>query len=243
MAYTEPTTRATLDVLHDTDWNAEIVDNFITSIPDIFTTKGDIGVGTGSKAMGRLGVGANGTSLTPAAAETTGMKWAAFAPVWCAAKRASNQPLGVDSLNIVNFDDIISDTGSYITTGAAWKFTPPADGIYLIALHLEFADGTDTTAWREIGDTTSGYSSYASLSLYKNGSEYRSVGWFAPQKNDSTTLNPAVFSNVFPIDLDDTDYIDFRTYVHYTGDTYAILATSTDTGKSVTTRVEIACLG
>lgn len=76
MAYVSPTTRSTGDLITAAIWNQDVVSNPQASAPDVFTTKGDLFVGTGADAGQRLGVGANNTVLTGDSACNVGAKWA-----------------------------------------------------------------------------------------------------------------------------------------------------------------------
>lgn len=75
---------------------------------------------------------------------------------------------------IWNFSAIVEDTHTAVTTGSAWKFTAPIDGLYLVQLVTSLVSGTGNTA-----------------SLYKNGANYQpltvftTAGWYY---NASATL-------------------------------------------------------
>lgn len=55
--------------------NQYIKDNFAASVPDIFTTKGDLAAGTGADACERFGVGTDGQTLVADSTQTTGLNW------------------------------------------------------------------------------------------------------------------------------------------------------------------------
>jgi hypothetical protein len=76
MAYTAVPTVATGDTWTAANHNTYIRDNFAAGVPDAFTTKGDLFVGTGADAGSRLGVGANDTELVADSSQATGCKWA-----------------------------------------------------------------------------------------------------------------------------------------------------------------------
>lgn len=75
MAYNPVRTVVTGSTWSASDWNHFIRDNFAASIPDIFTTKGDIAVATGADAASRLAVGTNDYTLVADDTQTTGVKW------------------------------------------------------------------------------------------------------------------------------------------------------------------------
>ena len=76
MAYISPSTVTTGDLITAAEWNQDIVANEQAGAPDMFTTKGDLFVGTAADAGTRLGVGANGDVLMADSAEASGVKWA-----------------------------------------------------------------------------------------------------------------------------------------------------------------------
>lgn len=45
----------------------------------------------------------------------------------------------------IDFDTVLVDTGSAVTTGASWAYTVPADGIYRIEAHAEINPGGATS--------------------------------------------------------------------------------------------------
>lgn len=75
MAYTPVPTVATNDLWTATQHNTYIRDNFAASVPDIFTTKGDIAVATGADVAVRLAVGGEGAVLVADSVQSTGIRW------------------------------------------------------------------------------------------------------------------------------------------------------------------------
>lgn len=76
MAYTALSTVNTND-----DWSAadhnKLRDNFIASVPDIFTTKGQIAIATGLTTLSAVS-GSDGQALTADSGEPSGVKWASI---------------------------------------------------------------------------------------------------------------------------------------------------------------------
>lgn len=196
MAYTAMATRATGYVATATDWN-EIVDNFAAGAPDLFTTKGDLAIGTGANAAARLAVGTDGQVLTADSGEATGLKWASIsAGVHARAKVSSTKALASGSTVIIDYDTEEYDTGSDVTTGAAWKFTAPANGYYLVQASVVLES---SNAW--------GVNEYLKLELFVDGSLYmlldqinmQAAGTYQVALNGSTIVY-----------LTATQYIDIR---------------------------------
>lgn len=58
----------------------------------------------------------------------------------------AGQSIPDNTVTIIDFEDQDHDTHSAVTTGAAWKFTAPINGYYLVSSCILFAS---TTAWDE----------------------------------------------------------------------------------------------
>lgn len=107
MAYTALST-----VNYNDDWTAadhnKLRDNFIASVPDIFTAKGDIAVGTGATALAAVS-GADGQTLVADSGETSGTKWA--------------------TLNYVPVGGIIMWSGNLSALPSWWKLCDGKNGM------------------------------------------------------------------------------------------------------------------
>lgn len=75
MAYSVVPTVTTGDLWTAANHNTYVRDNFAASIPDLFTTKGDLAVSSGADAAGRLPAGSDGQAVMADSAETLGLKY------------------------------------------------------------------------------------------------------------------------------------------------------------------------
>lgn len=94
-------------------------------------------------------------------------------------------------VSIFDFEDVVIDTHAAVTTGAAWKFTAPATGYYLVCGVVSL----DAILVSKVVDTR----------IYKNGALYGSGA--RVQTNATETLSSS-FSHI--VQLSATDYIDVR---------------------------------
>ena len=198
MAYVALTSKSPGDTYTAAEHN-QLRDNLIASVPDVFTTKGDIAVATAADAASRLGVGANDTVLTAASGETTGLKWSAGPnSIYASYNTNTDQTAGTGAAYLIDFEDKIFDTDSAVTVGAAWKFTVPTDhdGYYLVCacVYLE-----SSAAW--------GVNEYAQLWLYKNNAADTLLG--SLYMHAAGTYNVSVNGSTI-VSLAATDYIDVR---------------------------------
>jgi hypothetical protein len=205
MAYTAWVNRATGYVALATDWNI-IGANFAAGVPDIFTAKGDIAVATAADAASPLAVGANGTLLTAASGEATGLGWTtpSVARSYARYKISAEFALPNNAATLVNYDTVVYDDDTAVTTGAAWKFTVPAshDGYFLVCASILIKSNANWTAAEKM-----------ELQLFKNNSIYCVLASTYAQATGTYALfttGSAVISLVA------TDYIDVRCY-HNTG--------------------------
>jgi hypothetical protein len=97
------------------------------------TTKGDLYVHNGTTVV-RQAVGADGTFLVADSAQTTGLRYAtsAVTEVLAKANTAAGQSISVGT-TIINFNNVVKDTNSGITTGGSWHYTVPSNGDYMIS--------------------------------------------------------------------------------------------------------------
>jgi hypothetical protein len=117
---------------------------------------GDLVVGTGADTFARLGVGANGTVLTAASGEATGLEWAApggASFVGCAVYKGTGtaQTINNTTTTIIEFNTELFDTdGFHSTTTNTGRITIPAGkaGKYLVygrVTYLDNATGVRTS--------------------------------------------------------------------------------------------------
>jgi hypothetical protein len=168
MAYTAVPSKSTSDTVTGDEWNTYVKDNFAAGVPDIFTAKGDIAAGTAADVAAHLAVGANGTLLTAASGEATGLSWAipSTAQAYARYKVSATRSLANSTLTIVNFDTSVFDTDSAVTTGAAWKFTVPADhgGYFIVTSTITLESNA---GW--------GASEYLQVDVYVDGAYYTTL--------------------------------------------------------------------
>lgn len=102
------------------------------------------------------------------------------------------------TIAIVDFEDQVYDSGSLVTTGAAWKFTAPSTGYYHIDVYLLFAANT---GWA-VGER-------GLLHLYKNNAVFVALDRKDDIGNAASGSQLALHGSV-TIALAATDYIDVR---------------------------------
>lgn len=120
----------------------------------------------------------------------------------CAARYTTNagQSIPNGAFTIVDFEDLVYDTDTAVTTGASWKFTCPAGqgGPYRINIMLLF---TSTATWAA--------AEYAQASVYKGGSVYTHIA--RNTSESATTLNKEL-SGSADVYLSAGNYIDIRVF-------------------------------
>lgn len=111
----------------------------------------------------------------------------------------AGQSIDTGSFEIVNFDSKTYgfDTHNAVTTGAAWKFTAPVSGYYLVNSFIQYA----SVAW------TAGQ--IGILHVYKNGSDNARLDLNEVEANG--TYNITLDGSVV-VEMDKGDYIDIRAY-------------------------------
>lgn len=138
MAYTPLST-----VNYNDDWTAadhnKLKDNFIASVPDIFTAKGEIAVGTATTTLAVVS-GSDGQALVADSGETSGIKWATLnvipvggiimwsgalvdLPSWWQVCDGTNGTVDLMDQFIVGAGDTYSVDGTGGTTTSSWAHT------------------------------------------------------------------------------------------------------------------------
>jgi hypothetical protein len=201
MAYTAVPSKSTGDLWTAADHNTYIKDNFAASVPDIFTTKGDLAVATSSATATRLAVGTDDQVLVADSGEASGVKWADLGNIAYARYTLTTaQDIPNASGTIVNFDNEEYDSENAVTTGAAWKFTVPAGlgGYYLVTAMLT----ADNSAEWQLNEKLD-------ANLYKNGDFVQYLATF--RSGASVTVAASTCGSTI-LELDAAEYIDIRAY-------------------------------
>ena len=137
-------------ILYFTSASAAIFYDYIqVGAASPLTTKGDLY--TFSTSDTRLGVGANGTVLTAASGEATGLQWAApaaasFSGALC--KKSTSQTISNSTLTAVTWNSEVYDTDSiHSTVTNTDRFTIPAGkgGYWYISVFLNWNNMTTGT--------------------------------------------------------------------------------------------------
>lgn len=195
MSYSAVPTKATGETWSASDHNAYLRDNLAAMAPDIFTTKGDLFVASGANAGDRLAVGVDSSVLVADSAETLGVRWdtASWGISYARCSMSSDQVIPANTQTVINFDTVISDTDSQVTTGAAWSFTPISAGYYLVVASALIAAATNFNE-----------NNYAALYLFLNGSVYCSIASFWAEKTAVASAKPMNGLVALPLTTDDS---------------------------------------
>ncbi len=136
--------------------NAYIRDNFAAGIPDIFTTKGDLAVGSAAQAAGRLGVGGNYSVLIALQAASAGLSWQSSAPGAQASYSGTQSvPNDVDT-TVITLDTEVFDTpnppmGFYPGSGNILTVPGGLGGVYEVSVSGIYAAHATPGKHREVG--------------------------------------------------------------------------------------------
>ena len=104
--------------------------------------------------------------------------------------------------SIINYDSLIEDTHSAVTTGLSWKFTAPMEGVY----NINTTGVTDSRAWPT--------GQQLEIAVYKNGILHRILSI----KSGNSFTGYIGWDGFGSIRLNKDDYIDFR--INYTGSNF-----------------------
>ena len=138
MPFTHLPTKSAGEVLTLSNYNS-IKNNFATGVPDIFTAKGDLAVGTAADAATRLAVGENDSTLVADSSQTTGLAW----QIKPAARvyNSGNILTAVSGWESLTFNSERFDTdGMHSLSENTGRLTAPAGGagLYLIGGTVKF---------------------------------------------------------------------------------------------------------
>lgn len=148
MTYTKIPKQTSGTLWDASEFNTYLKANFEAGDPDLFTTKGDIIAAEGADTAGRLGVGANNTYLAPASGETLGLVYEKFVGAYASYYCSSAQTIEPTTGETLDYDTVVLDEDSLVTTGAAWNYARPGTGH--ITLSLFCADVATSTGWQDV---------------------------------------------------------------------------------------------
>jgi len=169
------------------------------SMATAIDAKGDLVAGTGADAFSRLAVGANGTVLTAASGEATGLQWAApsasSGPAFRAFRNTTTQTITGSTWTKVQLNGETYDTASCFDSTTNFRFTPNVAGYYILQAALAAEAQTTSTV-------------YAQSAIYKNGAE-AALGTRLPAFADDTqgVVHDIIYLN------GTTDYVELYGFV------------------------------
>lgn len=173
MAYTAVPTKNTGDQAYSADFiNTYLRDNLAAMPPDVFTTKGDLFVGTGADTGTRLGRGSDNALLWAENSESLGLKWSLTPNVKAHGNGVVQTDESTSWTTITNVDLEDYDAISSYTDDV---FTCPLSGFYFVVGYML---GRVTTA--------SSNQAFYEVGIYKNGSLYSVLGSFYWESDDLT---------------------------------------------------------
>lgn len=196
MAYTPVPSVAAGDWIDEIFINTYWRDNMAAGVPDVFSAKGQLAVGTGVDTMGVLGVGANNTILVADSAQATGLKWAEVpTPKMTRLGKSANQSLAVGVITI-NWDtEAQDDEGLHDNVTNNSRITFAQSGKYRVETALPVnpnctrvqIDLNGTTVHSSDKPAASGETVYLSVLLDVAASDYVEVK-AAVQTSPSTSF-------------------------------------------------------
>ncbi len=143
-------------------------------------------------ASGVFKIGQQFDSMTVMSDNTNWRVLGSYPLVQSRYSQTTGQSINSASATIINFDTLILDTITSVTTGASWKFTAPYAGRYALRARLQFGAyaGNITESMR--------------MDLYKNGSYFCNLGWSYAQ---TTSSMPKDVWGTDVLTLAATDYV------------------------------------
>jgi len=114
----------------------------------------------------------------------------------------ANPGLATGATEVIDYDNVVYDTHSAVTTGASWVFTAPVSGKYRVAAAQVLSSGVPAV------------NDQFNLSIFVNGAERTKLTiWFAP---NTTATIPAV-NGAVDVDLVVGDTLDIRGFQNIAG--------------------------
>ena len=165
------------------------------------TTKGDIIVYNGTDNI-RVPVGANDYVLSADSTQASGVSWKSvsgttgLSPVIYYNSAAQSIPNA--SATVVNFNTVIRDPDSAVTTGTNWRYVAIVSQTVLVATQISFASNNY------------GANVIFEANLYKNGANPISMGQVTHPVNTATQA-PNI-NGTAVVQLSPGDYFDIRAY-------------------------------
>jgi|GEM_PF-2577254 len=198
MAYANLPVKAVGDTITKPNWDT-IKANFEATGVAIVTNKGDIAAATGSQALARLAVGAEGTMLIPAPGEATGLEWHTQ-PTCRAYNNADLDPVVSVWWTVPLNSERWDSDGMHSTAALTSRLTVPAGGagIYSIIGNVLF----DTSAVG--GDTR-----YYGIRVLLNGATI--IAQFGPAEFTMNTHDMALVISAQYL-LQVADYIEMQVF-------------------------------
>ena len=163
----------------------------------LMTAKGDLLGATAANTPARLAVGTNDKVLTAASGESTGLKWAYYAPPLCQVSMSATQSIPDSTNTTILFDtEDLDASGWHSTASNTGRVTPSTAGWYRATFTMTWGSDTDYTR--------------TSVFVLKNGTavspttgDTRGSGGTIPTVSGATTLIQMNGS---------TDYLELRAF-------------------------------
>lgn len=164
MAYIRPIERSSRNLITPEIYNSDIVGNMPFCAPKIFTAEGQLLTATAADTPALVAPGADGKVLLSNWVGENPMQFHKLAHPYSFCQRSSDASYSAGETRI-DWDSIVSDDDSCITTGASWLYTVKQDGIYFI------------NSYATIYDNATGTGNYAFIVLYLNGAAYMNYSY------------------------------------------------------------------
>lgn len=194
MSYTTPRTWSVGETVTKAIMDQHVRDN----LNEIwkYSALGDMMYGVSSTASARLAIGTAGQTLTVSSGSPA---WSGGVSAVYTTSDGSPQALtSGGTASIVNFSVVDFDSGSYVTTGASWKFTAPYTGYYHVSAMLQF-EGFSGWSANEL----------AYMAVYKNGSIFHYLDRKEAQNTFDLTM---ALTGSIDVQLNAGQYIDLRAF-------------------------------
>lgn len=155
-----------------------IKDDFAAGVPDLFTSKGDLAVGTAADTAVRLGVGNDDDTLVPDSTQAAGLAWQ-IQPAVRAYHNATQTPTVATWTTLAFNSERFDTNGMHDLVTNNSRLTVPAGGagLYMVGACVQFVAGTagalglrlllnGTTVITEFENISAGAAAIAACTLY-----------------------------------------------------------------------------